>query len=333
MKKIIFLGTLLSTLTIYSQVGINTLNPQAELHIDGAKDGVNTNDFVATSSGNVGVGTISPSAPVLFGFLPPTRRISMYSTGNNDHQYLGLGVIPSYSTYQVDSSVSNFVWRSGTGSASSNTLATLTGDGKLGLGTALPTNMLTVNGGKFQYLDGTQTDGNVLTSDSNGVASWQRPSSGTNTVTMTASTGIDIPSTTGSSYIQTGQIVVLPPGKWLVSVEMLLTENLRNTCCGASTDINETWWVRSSFSESSSSTAVSPDIESHQYISGLLTSSSRFGMLKGSVVINNTSGSNKTYYYFGGNITGSNNPTGSLKGFGANAGYWLEDNISYKKIN
>jgi lipoprotein signal peptidase len=62
---LIFLGV-----NIYSQVGINTKNPQATFHVDAGNDNPATgipavsqqnNDFVITSSGNVGVGTVNPS--------------------------------------------------------------------------------------------------------------------------------------------------------------------------------------------------------------------------------------------------------------------------------
>lgn len=54
---------------ILAQVGINTPNPQAPFHVDGAKDNSQTgtptiiqqnNDFVVTSTGNVGLGTTTP---------------------------------------------------------------------------------------------------------------------------------------------------------------------------------------------------------------------------------------------------------------------------------
>ncbi|MGJ1447545.1 hypothetical protein ACR79S_13605 [Sphingobacterium spiritivorum] len=47
------------------QAGVNTKNPQAVLHVDAKKDNNPTvqeaDDFVVTSSGNVGIGTISPT--------------------------------------------------------------------------------------------------------------------------------------------------------------------------------------------------------------------------------------------------------------------------------
>ncbi|MGJ1287508.1 hypothetical protein ACR79P_21625 [Sphingobacterium spiritivorum] len=47
------------------QAGVNTKNPQAVLHVDAKKDNNPTvqeaDDFVVTSAGNVGIGTISPT--------------------------------------------------------------------------------------------------------------------------------------------------------------------------------------------------------------------------------------------------------------------------------
>lgn len=69
-KQIILLATLLITGTYYAQVGIRTSNPQTALHVDGAKDNAATgaptaaqqlNDAVVTSTGNFGLGTITPT--------------------------------------------------------------------------------------------------------------------------------------------------------------------------------------------------------------------------------------------------------------------------------
>lgn len=72
MKKKIIVALSLATFGIsFAQVGINTSNPQGIFHIDGAKDnnttGVPTapqqlNDFIVTSTGNVGIGTAAPTA-------------------------------------------------------------------------------------------------------------------------------------------------------------------------------------------------------------------------------------------------------------------------------
>ena len=72
MKKniILSIGLLLSGFS-YSQVGINTSNPQGIFNIDGGKDNPTTgsahtnaqqlNDFTVTAAGNVGIGKIAPS--------------------------------------------------------------------------------------------------------------------------------------------------------------------------------------------------------------------------------------------------------------------------------
>lgn len=73
MKKTRFYSLLavfsISTIN-YAQVGISTSNPQATLHVDGAKDNAATgtptpsqqaNDVVITSQGRLGIGTITPA--------------------------------------------------------------------------------------------------------------------------------------------------------------------------------------------------------------------------------------------------------------------------------
>lgn len=70
MKTIFTTSFLLLSILAFSQVGINTGNPHAIFNVDGAKDNPSTgipnaaqqaNDFVVTSSGNVGIGTVTPA--------------------------------------------------------------------------------------------------------------------------------------------------------------------------------------------------------------------------------------------------------------------------------
>jgi hypothetical protein len=105
MKKIVSSLSLifLGTTVYYAQIGIQTNNPQATFHIDGAKDNPETgtisaaqqaNDVVVTSTGAMGIGTAAPDASSSLevntttkGFLPPrmnnTQRdaISLPATG------------------------------------------------------------------------------------------------------------------------------------------------------------------------------------------------------------------------------------------------------------
>lgn len=73
-KKIITLAACIMVLTpLVAQVGVNTTTPQGTFHVDGAKDNPTvgnpdptqqSNDFVVTNTGSIGVGTVTPSSKV-----------------------------------------------------------------------------------------------------------------------------------------------------------------------------------------------------------------------------------------------------------------------------
>jgi hypothetical protein len=69
----ILLGLFFISGSAFSQVGINTSNPQGIFNIDGGKDNPGTgiptiaqqlNDVTVTSSGNIGIGTVSPTQKI-----------------------------------------------------------------------------------------------------------------------------------------------------------------------------------------------------------------------------------------------------------------------------
>ncbi|HCA07875.1 hypothetical protein [Chryseobacterium sp.] len=69
MKKLYIILYILISFVSYAQFGINTTNTQGLFHIDAAKDnsvsgvpsaGQQANDFIITSSGNTGIGNVSP---------------------------------------------------------------------------------------------------------------------------------------------------------------------------------------------------------------------------------------------------------------------------------
>lgn len=92
MKKTIILFTMLCSTFAFSQVGINTTNPQGMFNVDGAKDNPATgaptaaqqaNDFTVTATGSVGIGTNTPDASSALeinstnkGFLPPKLTLT-----------------------------------------------------------------------------------------------------------------------------------------------------------------------------------------------------------------------------------------------------------------
>lgn len=86
MKKIFFSIMFNSFACVYSQVGINTVNPQALFHIDGAKDNPSAglpspiqqaNDFVVTSNGSIGIGTNLPASSAILDI-----NVDAFASGN-----------------------------------------------------------------------------------------------------------------------------------------------------------------------------------------------------------------------------------------------------------
>ncbi len=195
-------------------------------------------------------------------------------------------------------------------------------NGRVGIGNANPGYKLVVNNGTtngaIQIVDGTQSAGYVLTSDANGVGTWQK----TQVVASysTLGSGVNIPYNTGS-YLYTGTSITLPPGKYSVTVSMLMSGGLSPT--------NSSFWLRTTFGDASTSTTSSPDIIGSTLASGGLIGPATYAMLNGSLIINNTSGGNKTYYYLAGNTvtTGTTQTMNNFGGFG-----WGEDNIVAIKI-
>lgn len=116
-KKILTAITVVSFISItHSQVGINTTNPQGIFHIDGAKDNpaagtpsvlAQANDFIVTASGNVGIGTTSPTRKLeVVSTTSPSLRI------NDGSQQAGY--------YLISDANGNGSWKSLTASITAN---------------------------------------------------------------------------------------------------------------------------------------------------------------------------------------------------------------------
>lgn len=190
--------------------------------------------------------------------------------------------------------------------------------GNVGIGTTNPSNRLHIispTSGALRIVDGTQAVNRVLTSDANGVATWQdvriRNVTGVRPVT-----GINIPSTT-TNYLRTGCTITLPPGRWAVNVTMLMSRS-----GGGSTPNNSSFWLRTSFTTLNQATLTQAelnsfnDIEGGLYISGNYAGSARYGLVQGMVIINNTSAGNRTYYYVAGSAE-TINSSDTLANFGS----------------
>jgi hypothetical protein len=165
----------------------------------------------------------------------------------------------------------------------------------------------------FRLEDGTEAAGKVLTSDADGVGSWQTV--GINLISgfIDTTNGISIEwlnqDSASTNFRNTKTYIDLPPGAWQVNVRMLLrpyytsgNQNGSNVPFLAS----DWMWVRTTFIDDLTPPlkTISPDIVGSKYISGKITgplvnggSGDCYDMMQGFVIINNNSGAIKRYHY------------------------------------
>lgn len=102
----------------------------------------NTARVNVSPTGGVGIGVTNPNAPLQFSNATTNRKIVLFESANNDHQFMGLGQTPGIFRFQVDNNVSDFVFYTGMGAASSLELFRVKGTGNVGIGTSNPTQLL-----------------------------------------------------------------------------------------------------------------------------------------------------------------------------------------------
>jgi hypothetical protein len=237
-----------------------------------------TVEFSVNANPNTGGTTFSPNTP--------SSKDYIYVSTIDNSQWTWNGT--AYVTYTPPASTAWYS-QSSTNDAGSNKTSGIFRTGNLGIGTSsfTPAAKLDIrassSGTGFRLVDGSQGANKVLQSDANGYASWATNVSVTAAVIGTRGTGAA--NTGANSY--TGAYITLPPGKWSVSVSMLgiiLTAG--------------NFWVQTGFSASSTSIVLGADgvAGGPVLISGLVVGNAN-NMINGTVVINNTSGANKTYYY------------------------------------
>lgn len=96
------------------------------------------------------------------------RKMSLYGIAANEHQFFGFGINSNVLRYQVGGVICAHIFYAGTSPATSNELMRITGDGKVGIGTAAPTSQLHVAGNGYQQLRLENGFTPANSSDSNG---------------------------------------------------------------------------------------------------------------------------------------------------------------------
>ena len=207
--------------------------------------------------------------------------------------------------------------------------------GNVGIGTATPSQKLDVAGSAHistQIYDGYNAagaNGQVISSDGTKIK-W------VNNVAITPAVLATLSSTSNTIRINsaetyTGSYIELPNGKWSVQVTMLLTSTTNGS--DGMVSAGEAYWVRSYFSDTNVSPSVSSDYIGSYFISGLIVGPTRFALLTGTVIINNTSGAKKKYYYIKANSDSFGSGTGAytLRNFGTTL--WGENQIVAYPMN
>jgi len=97
------------------------------------------------TSGNVGIGTASPGAPLHVHGTGNAKRIVLWD-GGTSHQYMGFGHYSNVFRYQSPSVTDDHVFYAATSSTTSSELVRIKGNGNVGIGTDQPDAKLTVKG-------------------------------------------------------------------------------------------------------------------------------------------------------------------------------------------
>ena len=83
--------------------------------------------FVINNSGNIGIGTLAPNAPLQFSNVTVNRKIVFWEVANNDHQFYGFGLNSGTLRYQTPESA-NHIFYSATGTTASQQLFSINGN-------------------------------------------------------------------------------------------------------------------------------------------------------------------------------------------------------------
>lgn len=127
----------LNDLAGQGNVGVGTGNPVQKLHVAGKV-------FVRDS---IGIGISTPNAPLQFGNGIQNRKLVLFDSFNNDHQYYGLGINTAILRYQVAGTDKSHAFYAATSGTASSELMRIQGNGNVGVGIITPYNRMDIHTG------------------------------------------------------------------------------------------------------------------------------------------------------------------------------------------
>ena len=203
---------------------------------------------------------------------------------------------------------------------------TFSGTGSVGIGVAAPSQTLDVSGTARLRSIPSGSGTVMLTADNTGVIRQQAlPTASAPAIIGTLGAGANLTSANWANFNYTGGSITIPANsKYIIQGYILLTSTTIPTSA-------QSMWVRSSFSESASAYTQTADLQGPPYISGLLASNAPYSMMVGAVVLKNSSGSPKTYYYWAGSVNNVGTYAGTISTVGGST--WLENQLFALPIN
>lgn len=200
--------------------------------------------------------------------------------------------------------------------------------GNVGINTNNPQNTLHV-AGNVRITDLASTTGtNMVTVDNNGVLAKQAlPAASAPTIQATLGSGVNLTSANWGGWNYTGCSVTIPANsKYVIFGTFYIAATVAPTSSQALT-------LRVSISNSSSTFTLSPDIAGSYYITGTLPPIASTNTMSGTIVINNSSASAKTYYLWAGSANAYGGFSATITSFGANTATYFEDGVFAMPIN
>lgn len=344
-------GLLLSTF-VYSQVGINTQTPKATMEVAAknnngttaeglllprltgdqiqsadAQYGTEQTGTVIYATAGVTVTSVKTANINTSGYYyfdgSAWQKLGRTYTASNGLSLTGSDARLGGSLSQATTIINNGNVLNITGSAATTTFDAA---GNVGIGINTPSQPLDVNGTARLRTIPSSGGTVMLTADNNGVIRKQALPAASAPVIQAnfSANGVNLNSGNWANYNYTGTSITIPANsKYIVNTTQLVTNF-------ALMPSNQSIWVRSSFSDSPTTFAFSPDIVGSNLMSGSWGPSTKFGLLSGAIILNNTSSNAKTYYYWAGSVD-VNGYTGTIDQFGGAS--WAENQLYAIPVN